>query len=1156
MCAYRIYQSNTLEGFIEKFPDKFLPDSLFDNSLCIVVQNRNMGEWLKLELARIRGICGNFNYSMPENALREFCSGYPAARDLIGEPEKPVLFLDNMKLILYQILEDLMGRLDAEDPEYGELYRYVHSGDPGNPKELNRVRSGRLFDLADSIAGLFNHYGMNCRALISPWEEGGAFPSMPQALRKHEIWQRHLWTLLFHSGQPYLHLSKILSVVMKSDEPYDGDIKRVVIFGSSFLGDTGLNFFHHLSKDILVEHFILSPSRIYSQWKGNVGHPLLKSWSTLIGGFATLSEGFDNSVRQDEYIPGKEDSLLHILQSDILEDRIPEEKRPWSREDRSFCIHTFTSRWREVEVLKDLILNALNRDSTLKLTEICILAPDINEYAPFLEALFPSRENHLPRKDHLPYNVVDLNGTSDSPFIQGFLQLFSLPGEKFSRKDLFLLFDNPCFCEAFQINRAERDFWLDLCEALNIKWGMDKSHKRDFFPEATDFNSWEEGFRRLRDGFFLEEQDDPGLPYVLQDETGNQSAGKLMDLVESLFHDFYEMNRIRLPLEKWVLLAEALMDSYLIPRDGDLQDSSDRWRLKGTFRDLISLSEEAVLPEGGGGALDFHIFRTLLTEFVRKSGGERGRYLTQGVTCSSLKPLRAIPFRRIYVLGLNEGIFPGEDLQFSFDLRELVQQTIDLSRRGSDKYAFLETLLSASEAFTLFYHDRDPVRGETLQPSVLISELLEYLDSTFSFPDGGTARESLLTQESIHNYDPRYFSGSGRDLSFNESALKSARIALLAEKEDPSPVELNREIQEKSRVLTLRDLEQFLKNPGAFYYRKALGIYLEERDNREEESQENWESCFIDRYLYLKGILDNPVSLEDPESLAQFLADQQKRGYLPDSDLIFLEEDFYRDRLKEIRKQLEEKGLARGLDNPRDYLISPEDMVYQSFRDETLHPPVVIPRLEIALPEGEALSLSGVLEELSPPGETQGVWETLEYCESGQPSVRHFLKSYIKSLVMNALWENREIPRFEKLKLYMVGKRSFPVRVFSLSSGDGKSESEEVVLFGGMDRLSRLLGFCRDQMETPLMVYPELGEALAEKLAAQPDMTGRELVDLFKSLWEEKADSDAFSAHSPFAECPYRRQFIETPPETDPERLRNFLELVYLPFCSREAGDG
>ena len=211
------------------------------------------------------------------------------------------------------------------------------------------------------------------------------------------------------------------------------------------------------------------------------------------------------------------------------------------------------------------------------------------------------------------------------------------------------------------------------------------------------------------------------------------------------------------------------------------------------------------------------------------------------------------------------------------------------------------------------------------------------------FPKAQSAQDALVSQESIHNYDSRYFSGSEERLSFNQAALKSAGIAALEKKEEPPRIGLNREVLEKPAVLTLRELEQFLGNPGAYYYRKALGIYLEDRDNREEESQENWESPFLDRYLYLKGILDSPAVLDDPEALDRYLADQQIRGSLPDSQLVFLEKDFYSDRLEEIRKQLEEKGISQGLADPRDYLISPEDMVYQSYRDEITPPPCDYP---------------------------------------------------------------------------------------------------------------------------------------------------------------------------------------------------------------------
>ena len=1146
MSNYHIYQSNSLAGLVKKYSRQLTSSDLFDNSFCLIVQNRNMGEWLKLELARHRGVCADFEYVMPENGLRDFCAGYPSARKLLGPEggEKPVLFLDNLKLILYKTLESLLKGKGSTDPAYRELYRYVHAEDPANKKDIADFRANRLYELADSIAGLFNHYGMNCRDLILPWERGEPFPDMPPSLKKHEEWQRKLWNVLFHSDQSYVHLSQLLSEVMQKGDSYDGGIKRLVLFGSSFLGDTGLNFFYHLSQDIRVDHFILSPSRVYSRWNGQVENALLKSWSTLIGGFATLSGSFKGAVRQNDYSSAPGTSLLSSLQNDLLDDRQPEGRLPVSLDDRSLCIHTFTSPWREIEVLKDLILDELNRDPSLKLTEICVLAPDINEYAPFLEALFPSWGSDYPHKDHLPYNVVDLEGGSDSPFIQGFLQLFEMPGGRFSRKDLFLLFDNPCFCETFQIHRQERDFWLQLCESLNIRWGVSGDHKRDFYPEATDFNSWGEAFRRLRDGFFLDEEDDESLPFGLWDETGNQSAGKLMEAVESLFNDLYELNRIRLPLGQWILLSEAVMETYLTVREDVRQDEKDRWRLKGTFRDLLALSEEA--------ELDFKVFRILLTEFIRKSGGERGRYLTQGITCSSLKPLRAIPFRRIYILGLNESSFPGEDLKLSFDLREVVQQTIDLSRRGSDKYAFLETLLSAGDALTLFFSDRDSVRGEVLQPSILISELFEYLDRYYSFPGEQSAAEWLTRRESIHDYDIRYFNGEAGFRSFNTAALKSALISRSPESGGDIPINLDQREEGMRELLTIRDLEQFLQNPASYYFKKSLGIYLAEEDNREEESEENWESPFMDRYLYLSRTLEDPDCLARSGSLQEYLQDQQKRGFLPDSPLIFLEEDFFELRLEEIRTQLEEKGLVSGLPSPRDYLIDPEEATGLHLRDEDLHPPRIIPALTLSLSDGERVRIAGLLEELSPLPEEPGFWGTLEYCEAGTPGTRHYLKSYIKALLMSALSEQNLVENIRALRLFQVGKRSYPLLDFIMNPSPGAVEKGEVPLSDPVGKLGRLVRLCLEQLSRPLMVYPEIGIKIARELAVRPDMNDQELLRVWENTWSDLSVSDDFAAYSPFSNCPYRRQFLPEPPLTDPLRLRDLIETVYLPFCISE----
>jgi hypothetical protein len=49
--------------------------------------------------------------------------------------------------------------------------------------------------------------------------------------------------------------------------------------------------------------------------------------------------------------------------------------------------------------------------------------------------------------------------------------------------------------------------------------------------------------------------------------------------------------------------------------------------------------------------------------------GRYGDYLTSGVTISALLPMRPIPFKIVYVLGMQEGDFPGRADTSSLDLR-------------------------------------------------------------------------------------------------------------------------------------------------------------------------------------------------------------------------------------------------------------------------------------------------------------------------------------------------------------------------------------------------------------------------------------------------------------------------------------------------------
>ena len=123
-----------------------------------------------------------------------------------------------------------------------------------------------------------------------------------------------------------------------------------------------------------------------------------------------------------------------------------------------------------------------------------------------------------------------------------------------------------------------------------------------------------------------------------------------------------------------------------------------------------------------------------------------------GVMVSTFAPMRALPFRRIFVVGLDEGIFPGSDRFGALDLRELDRRPDDVTPRAQDQYLFLETLLAARERLVLSYVARDEVTGAPRGPSSVVRALQAALGSgSYSEPADGfrTSRDALGRAELV-----------------------------------------------------------------------------------------------------------------------------------------------------------------------------------------------------------------------------------------------------------------------------------------------------------------------------------------------------------------------------------------------------------------------
>lgn len=916
--AFHVHTACRIEQFLDTFPRVFLPSDLMEEPRTLIFQNRNMGEWLKLELARRQGLSAGLNIRFPEQAVRQFMEHFDHPFQ-----EHTLLFMDNLKVVVYRKIKEL---LRTDQAVYQPLRRYMQSGD-----------DIRLYQLADAVGGLFYHYGMNCPELTASWEKDELYPGGSALEQEHQPWQMALWQEIFHSRSPYVHVSRILTHIIAEELAYRGPKTAICLFGSTFLGETGMRFFRYLARFLEVDFYYVIPSKVFEPFEAEAEpRKEWSNWSSLAGGMSSLLRTLDTRKAKKGERPSFPASLLGEIQESIWENRLCQPGLP----DESLKVYSAPSPRRQVEVLKDRILELLDGNPDLQLNDICLMAPDINLFAPHLERVFTSERGER----YLPCNFIDLKREGDASYTEGFLKLIELPGSRFTRSEIFSLLQNPCFAQKNHINEALYREWLEACESLNIHWGMDSAHRRAMGFPGGKINTWEWGIRRAILGMvYSSEEEHPSAPWSELPESEFAIMGQLAAVVRGLYRDACDLKKARLPLESWVLKVEGLMEVWLQPRREEEQDRLDRLAIKAAFRNLNNLIEGLQDREEREDRLfSWDYFYQLLQELISKTGRKKGHYLTQGISCSSLKPLRGIPFKLICLLGMDYGSFPTRENIWSFDLKDLSPRAIDLSRKASDQFAFLETLMSAREKLWIFYQGRDQVSGDPLLPSPLLTELMEL--ASFS----GQAEEILP----LHGHHPAHFRRGSTLRSFDIHAWNRLQILgapMAARGEEP----LHLVPGEIPEMLDLDSLYRFLQNPLERYARERLGLYLQEDESLEEHQDESYQIPFLQESAFLReriGQWQEGLPM-DPR---QWLETLRRRGVLSGSPW---------DRARE-NKTLEsigefDRSLARILPRLKDAASMDIRLVPGLTQARKDRQQWEFPPLDLTLPSGKAIQLYG-----------------------------------------------------------------------------------------------------------------------------------------------------------------------------------------------------
>ncbi|WP_280549915.1 MULTISPECIES: exodeoxyribonuclease V subunit gamma [unclassified Halomonas] len=580
--------------------------------------------------------------------------------------------------------------------------------------------------------------------------------------------------------------------------------------------------------------------------------PLLAAWGKQGRDYLRLLDEFDEQQAYRGLFEGEalridlfdsplhnnaEPSLLRQLQDDILELRpLAETREAWPAvdpaRDRSLRFQVAHSALREVEILHDQLLAAFSEDPTLKPRDILVMVPDVDQYAAAVQAVFGRLDPDDPR--HIPFTLSDQASRHRLPLLIALEQLLRLPELRLSVSDLLDLLEVPAIRARFAIPEGGLPTLRRWIEGAGIRWGLDARQRQSLdLPEGLTANTWAFGLRRLLLGYAVGDAAEghwQGIePY---DDIGGLEAalaGPLVSLVDTLAAQWQTLaepcdvatwgERLRDLLEA-CFLAESDQDLMAMTR---LEQALDAWQESAEEAELIEPLPLSVVREHWLAQVD----EASLSQ----------RFLAGAVNIATLMPMRAIPFRHVCLLGMNDADYPRVQRPLDIDLMAQDYRPGDRSRREDDRYLFLEALLSARDRLSISWVGRSIIDNSEQPPSVLLGQLRDHLARGWRLAgkaddtDGKALLAALTTEHPLQPFSIEYFRGAA-----SGTGGEGSRLATFAHEWrelhrpdfKPAPAKAGPlpPFRQES-PLTLAQLGNFLKAPVQAFYTTRLKVFLE-----------------------------------------------------------------------------------------------------------------------------------------------------------------------------------------------------------------------------------------------------------------------------------------------------------------------------------------
>ncbi|PJK07088.1 exodeoxyribonuclease V subunit gamma [Lysobacteraceae bacterium NML08-0793] len=882
-----IYRASRLEALLAPLRDLLAATAAQDplQPQTVLAAHPGMKQWLTGALARqmgAQGIVANLQVLLPSSWIGKL------ALDQLGEHavSLPRWQRQHLRWSLDQWLGDAAQIQGLDDPRIATFL------DPQLP-EGERAR--RRYQLADRLAGLYSRYLVYRPDWLQAWAGGqhryataGQGDSQWAATESRllaPLWQHAVKHLGSHRAQLLAKLEQRLQSQSLAPQP------ALHVFGLSHLAPAELAILRAYARHGLVALYLPDPCRDYwgvleagdaglwrqqedsliaaaegGDWWRPARHELLARWGRL--GQHFFSSFLEGEVRedvrhwQDDETPATANRLTRLQQSiRHLDESLlcPSDDLASEQQDVSLRIHLAHTPQRELEILRDAMLDARARG--IEPGQMLVMAPDMQRYLPLLPALFGEPGNP---NERLPYHSADVSMSATHPLYGAFLRLLGLPGSRLEVTEVLDILAIPEVARRFGLDDSALERLTEILAQSRVAWSLDARHRASFAVPACAEHGFAWAMDRMIAGYLGSDAGGDAitawqlpdgtemLPLAHLDASDAAALGALDALLQQV-QKMLSLSDSSLPASEWVQYFQALCEALLCvdTRDGAAEDA---WQ---ALRQVIAGLRNEPAVAGLDPVLHFRVAVDWLKAALQ-AVPERQPFLLGGVTFSGMVPQRAIPFRFIAVLGLNEGEFPRSSEDGGLDLMRRLRRRGDRDLRQDDRYLFLETLMSARSQLHLSYLGEAVKDGTPRNPAAPLAELMAVLEQA----DGACSAAMKnaapwRVKHPLQPFDRRYFDGSDVRLFSYQAAFaglhqKPAEMAQAQMQAENPPED----------TLALSAFNAYWRDPAkqllAGRIRLSLEALEDDRLSGEEPGDDalSWQDSIAQRLLFEEVLAD------------------------------------------------------------------------------------------------------------------------------------------------------------------------------------------------------------------------------------------------------------------------------------------------------------